>query len=528
MNPLFAEDFRNHLYYYFIIRFFFVFTVVFSFFLFPFIRENVDIFSFANKIFLISVFVIVVFNIVSFILNRSISPTYLTLFAYVQFSVEITFWLVVSYLSGGIESPYLYVIIINIIYAGILLREKGAIFSTLFAFILLLVQGISIKMSLLPLISTQLVELYNAKWETYFSRLFTYLLFFSFTGLVASRISKGFQQASKSLVESAHKNRELRRHFFAIFSNINMGVVILGNNFEKLYYNKYAQQFNPIIDDLVKVMLEDSMAKDKWAEQKIEDLWFSYTVMPYIESQKVVIFTDVTNIRKKEEELEHQERMAAIGRLTASIAHEIKNPLTSLVGSSELMFSGVSPDDSDSARLISIVKREGKRVKVLLDSLFKYTEELKYNMEKCSLKQLLNDVITLFSLTNKEVKIENNVEDATLFVDPDRLKEVFWNIVINSSEAMNGKGTLILHSKKKNKKIEIYFDDTGKGFVEKNLDRIFDPFFSTKKRGTGLGLAQVYRIITKFNGKVKALNTDNGARVVLELNLCPEGEEDGQ
>jgi two-component system, NtrC family, sensor histidine kinase PilS len=524
MNPLFTEDFRNHLYYYFIIRFFFIFTVVFSFFLFPFIRENTDIFSFANKVFLSASFIIVLFNIVSLIINGSVRAKYLKVFAYTQFSVEILFWVIVSYLSGGIESPYLYVIIINIVYAGILLKEQGAIFATLFAFLLLLSQGIVIKLSLLPLISTELVELYTAKWETYFSRLFTYLLFFSFTGFVASRISKGFQQASRNLLESTHKNRELRRHFFAIFSNINMGVIILGEKFEKLYYNKYAEQFNPILDKITRKMIEDSSASGKWSEQKIADLWLSYTVMPYIEFQKVIIFSDVTSIRKKEAENEHQERMAAIGRLTASIAHEIKNPLTSLVGASELMFSEVNSDDNDQQQLVSIVKREGHRVKMLLDSLFKYTEELKYNFKECSLIEVLDDVITLFSMTNRDVLIEKNVEDIPLYTDPDRLKEVFWNIILNSSEAMSGKGNIRIYTKRKKENIEIYFEDEGGGFIEKNLDRIFDPFFSTKKRGTGLGLAQVYRIITKFGGRVSALNTEKGARVVVELVPYSGGE----
>ncbi|HDT11153.1 MAG TPA: GHKL domain-containing protein, partial [bacterium] len=259
--------------------------------------------------------------------------------------------------------------------------------------------------------------------------------------------------------------------------------------------------------------------------QKIGDLWFSYTVMPYIESQRVIIFSDVTNIRKREETMEHQERMAAIGRLTASIAHEIKNPLTSLVGASELIFSGVPSDEEDGAQLVSIVKREGKRVKMLLDSLFKYTEELKYNMTKCSLKEIHDDVITLFSLSNKNVEINRKYDDAELFVDPNRLKEVFWNIILNSSEAIEDEGEIVIHTKKSDKKIEIYFDDTGKGFIEKNLDRIFDPFFSTKKRGTGLGLAQVYRIVTKFGGKVTAMNTKKGARVVVELNIYLEDED---
>lgn len=526
MNSLYAEEFRNHLYYYFIIRFFFVFTVVFSFFLFPFVRENTDIFSFSNKVFLTSAFVIVLVNIISLLSNRSIQERHLPLFAYVQFSFEIIFWVIVSYLSGGIESPYLYVIIINIVYSGILLREKGAIFTTLFAFILLLLQGITVKMSVVPLISTELVELYASKWETYFSRLFTYLLFFSFTGFVASRISKGFQQANRDLFESAQRNRELRKHFFAIFSNINMGIIIL-NKKEIIYINKYAYQFSSILNTFVDIILADTYAKGRWSEKKIDDMWISFTVMPYVESQEVIIFSDVTNIRKREEELEYQERMAAIGRLTASIAHEIKNPLTSLIGASELMFSSipsidVPQSDSDENQLIAIVRREGKRVKTLLDSLFRYTEDLKPVMIRCNLKNIIEDVSALFKLGYPDIELSTEIADVFVYGDGDRLKEVFWNIFINSAESVEGSGRVKVMSRIHDDKVEITVDDTGPGFNEKDMDRIFDPFYSTKKRGTGLGLAQVYRIITKHGGTVRAQNTGTGARIIIELGVFRE------
>ncbi|MGI6395045.1 MAG: sensor histidine kinase [bacterium] len=526
MSPLYTEEFRNHLYYYFIIRFFFIFTVIFSFFLFPFIRENTDIFSFANKVFLVSSFVIILINIVSLIFNRSISENLLKPFAYFQFVLEIFFWVIVSYLSGGIESPYLYVIIINIVYSGILLRERGAIFTTLFAFILLLIQGITIKLSLVPLISTQLVELYASKWETYFSRLFTYLLFFSFTGFVASRISKGFQQANKDLFESAQRNRELREHFFAIFSNINMGIVLLDDE-KPIYVNKYASQFENMLDSLQKETISDVSAKGKWSEKKINGTWFSYTVMPYVESQSVIIFSDVTLIRKREEELEHSERMASIGRLTASIAHEIKNPLTSLIGASELIFasSGQPCEEKESStdsQLIEIIKREGSRVKTLLDSLFRYTEDLKYTMVPCSIKEIFDDVAILFKLGHTGITVDSSVEDVKILADIERVKETFWNILVNSSEAMLGEGVVTVYSKRTDKFIKIVFEDSGPGFIEKNIDKIFDPFFSTKKRGTGLGLAQVYRIVTRHGGEVKAENTMWGARVVVSFPLLED------
>ena len=412
MSLLSADEFRNHLSYYLIIRFFFIFTVIFSFFLFPFMRENTDVFSFANKFFIIISFAMLIFNIASLTVNRFVREKYLTLFAHLQFFVEISFWVLVSYVSGGISSPYLYVIIINIIYAGILMREKGAIITTLYAFILLFLQGVFVKFSILPLITSELVKIYSASWESYFSRLFTYLLFFSFTGFVASRITKSFRQANSSLIESTRRNKEMEKHFLAIFSQINIGIVIFDET-EKSYVNRYAEQFENILDKFLAEATKDASSNGAWSEKKIDGFWLSYTVMPYMENQKVVIFSDLTAIRKQEESFELQEKLATIGKLTATIAHEIKNPLTSLIGASELMFSEIqeSQPESETEELIEIVRREGTRVKTLLDSLFRYTEETSYTLMECVPSSILGDVVTLFRLGHPKVKISCRVDE---------------------------------------------------------------------------------------------------------------------
>lgn len=518
MSRLSADEFRNHLNYYLIIRFFFIFTVIFSFFLFPFISENTEVFSFSNKFFIIVSFAMLVFNIASMIICRYINEKRLTVFTYLQFVVEILFWVLVSYISGGISSPYLYVIIINIIYSGILMREKGAIITTLYAFFLLLLQGVCIKFDFLPLITSELVKTYSASWESYFSRLFTYLLFFSFTGFVASRITKSFRQANSSLVESSLRNEEMQKHLFAIFSQINIGIIIF-NETEKFYINRYASQFEEILDRFLAETAKDTLSNGAWSEKKIGDFWLSYTVMPYIEDQKVVIFSDLTETRKREESFELQQKLASIGKLTATIAHEIKNPLTSLIGASELMFSEIKEiqPESETGELIEIVRREGTRVKTLLDSLFRYTEETSYTIMECDPSSILTDVVTLFKVGHPKVKISCNVEEFSVLGDAEKLKQVFWNIMTNSAEEMNDEGQIDIFSEISDKSFKIYFDDTGPGFIEKNIDKIFDPFFSTKKRGTGLGLALVYRIVTKHGGSIKAMNTEKGARIIIDF-----------
>jgi two-component system sensor histidine kinase HydH len=143
-------------------------------------------------------------------------------------------------------------------------------------------------------------------------------------------------------------------------------------------------------------------------------------------------------------------------------------------------------------------------------------------MNNWSVLEILSDVEKLFKIGNPGIELNIDVKDARIYVDYDRMKEVIWNILVNSAEAMGGTGKINISSTVSDNRIRLIFDDNGPGFEEKNLDKIFDPFFSTKKRGTGLGLAQVYRVINKFKGSVKALNTENGARIKVSLEINEE------
>ena len=185
------------------------------------------------------------------------------------------------------------------------------------------------------------------------------------------------------------------------------------------------------------------------------------------------------------------------------------------------MFSEIkeSQPESETEELIEIVRREGTRVKTLLDSLFRYTEETSYTIMECNPASILSDVVTLFKVGHPKIRISCKVDDFPVLGDAEKLKQVFWNIMTNSAEEMNDAGEIDIFSELTEDSFKIYFDDTGPGFIEKNLDKIFDPFFSTKKRGTGLGLALVYRIVTKHGGKIKAMNTEKGARIIIDFGI---------
>lgn len=499
MNAVFALEFRKNLYSFFIIRFFFLFALILVFLVLPIIKEEHSwLFSPSNKLLLITIFIFIILNAASIMINRWLADSVLTVFAYAEFFFEILFWAAVSYLTGGIQSPFLYATIIIIIYSGIILEEKGAFFTTILAFSLLALQGINDEKSS--------------------SKLFIYLVFFSLTGAIASRISKRFQRINRELAQRDHMNEELKKQFFSIFSNINMGIIIVLDS-KIIYVNNYAEQFSSKLQQTIDTFLADVKIYRNWVEIRIEEKYFNYMVMPYLEGQTVVLFTDITEMKLKEEDIQRKEKMAAVGHLTASIAHEIKNPLTSLIGASELIFSSFQSPDDDSLQLITIIRREGTRVKKLLDNLFNYTEERKLVFSPVRIKGIIDDMVKIFRATYPDIDFDHRVEDITILGDPDRLKEVFWNVLINSVEAMSEKGRIELYSMRERGRLNIYLRDEGGGIPDGNLEKIFNPFFSTKRRGTGLGLALVYKVIKMHSGDIKVRNYGKGAEFCLSFPL---------
>ncbi len=429
---------------------------------------------------------------------------------------EIIFWIIISYVSGGINSPYLYIIVITIIYSGFILQKKGALFTAFFAIIILFLEALLLKLSYLPLISQDLVEFYLSSWKSVFMTLSSYLFFFMLTGFASSRIAKSFHRVNKDLEESERASKEMRKHFLNIFANIPIGILAVKDD-KILYTNNYCEQFQDSIQKITRVFLNEIQIYKKWQEKRLDGKIFNFTIMPYIENQKVILFSDITEIKQREEDILKKDKMAAIGNLTASIAHEIKNPLTSLIGATEIMFSSFQSVDEDSQKLMEIISREGNRVKRLLDNLFNYTEQKNLNISKIKLKELILEIIKIFETNYPEVSFHINI-DAPLFDgDSDRLREIFWNLFINSVEAMKSKGRIDVSTRFDNKNIYIFIQDEGGGIPEELIEKVFNPFFSTKKRGTGLGLAVVYKVIKAHRGTIAVSNTISGAEFRISL-----------
>ena len=223
-----------------------------------------------------------------------------------------------------------------------------------------------------------------------------------------------------------------------------------------------------------------------------------------------------------EENLRLSEKQAAIGKMVAGIAHEIRNPLASVSGSVEMLKQNTHLEPEE-RRLIDIVTREVNRLNNLISELLEYTRPVKKSDDVYQLEELVQE--TLLELQHHkaygvDIKLEKNIPFSSIPMRGNRskLKQVFWNLFINACQAMGGRGTLSVTVGEAHDRAEIRVRDTGEGIPAENLGKIFDAFFSTKDEGTGLGLAVVQKIIESHGGIIRVdsqLGQGTEFRVIL-------------
>jgi len=263
----------------------------------------------------------------------------------------------------------------------------------------------------------------------------------------------------------------------------------------------------------------------------------------------VVIFQDVTDVVAMEANLRQSERLAAIGELSASIAHEIRNPLAAISGSIEMLQGerAGQQDSDDSARLMNIALREVDRLDHLISDFLRYARPGPLNPETVQLREVITDVLEMFDASRPDaIEIDLAVgDDLSVFADSGQLRQVLWNLILNAAEAMPDGGRLRVSARRlsgrdsqegssgsrrgqegeegKARWLEIAIADDGSGIPQGKLDRIFDPFFTTKRNGSGLGLATVHRIVESHGGVIRVESKlDVGTTVRIRLSLTGE------
>jgi two-component system sensor histidine kinase HydH len=237
---------------------------------------------------------------------------------------------------------------------------------------------------------------------------------------------------------------------------------------------------------------------------------------------QVLILRDLREIRHLQDEIRRQEKLAAMGGLAAGVAHEVRNPLSSIKALATF-FSGQFDEGSDGKEAAGVMVQEVDRLNRVITELLDFARPSDLKREPSDIGELISRSIKLIQqdVTNKniDIKIDTAADLCTAWIDPDRLAQCLLNLYLNAVQAMDSGGTLTVRCSSSNAEhVRIVVSDTGRGIAPGDLNKIFDPYFTTKKKGTGLGLAIVYKIIEAHGGHIDVKSTlDQGTAFTISI-----------
>ena len=442
--------------------------------------------------------------------------------------------------TGGWDSSLNFLYPLIIIVAGILLPRVWAHLVAALAFIL---YGTVLELNYYGLVKSYCTTHPELKTlqAIIFVNLFAYVAIAYLAGLLTTKLRQARVQLSNA--SGALENLQILHE--NIIQSISSGLITTGLDGRITLVNSAAQKLlectpDQLLGKPVNNFFLDSLPNAESQQTHAEVRFDTATVFRKTVRVRVAALNvpdrgplgyvyaldDLTEIRRLEREVRRQDRLAAVGRLAAAIAHEIRNPLTSIAGSVS-MLSGIPEMNAEHRQLLDIVTRESQRLNGIITDFLAYSRGKQYRFEKTDLVPLLEDTLTLMrhrmTAENTGILIESrfDVREAWTLADGDKIKQVFWNFGENAVRAMRNGGTLKVAIEPLKDDWQVSFADTGTGMTPQQTEKIFEPFQSNFEGGTGLGLAVVYQIVQAHEGKVWARSKpEQGTTFVLRLRRC--------
>ncbi|HET7711572.1 MAG TPA: ATP-binding protein, partial [Thermoanaerobaculia bacterium] len=239
-----------------------------------------------------------------------------------------------------------------------------------------------------------------------------------------------------------------------------------------------------------------------------------------------LIFQDLTEVKKLEAELRLKDRMAAVGELSAGIAHEIRNPLAAIAGSVQVLKNSRSLTPQEQ-RLMSIVLKESERLNKSIADFLRFVRPQERNPLEFDIAASLAETLDLLSNSSEltsdhHIRREIDPPSFPMVGDADQIRQVFWNLARNAVQAMPRGGTLFVRTEAGESTYRIIFADSGRGMSEADVRRLFQPFRTNFPSGTGLGMAISYRIVQEHGGKIDVVSAEGeGTTITVSLPVRP-------
>lgn len=475
-----------------------------------------------------------------------------------QFAAEVSIELGVIYATGNVNSPFSALLVLTIVSAALAYRLFGTLIvaglvSLGYAFVIWL--GLSDPMN--PDFSLRALNTVFSTNQTAFYAIILHVLIFYLTAFMSGYLAERLRSQDEQLADASRALRRARLETDDILRNLNSGLLTVDSAGYIVYFNHAAERILGYAEEQVRGMRFDETFAERMPalsgclsqalnsgitlprreltilkpDGETIPLGLSTSVLTEEAGELrgvIAIFSDLTEAKELEEKVRANDRLAAIGELSASIAHEIRNPLAAISGSVEVLQNELRLTD-ENGRLMELILKESARLNVILNDFLSYARIGRPAYNKVEVLHVVSEVRELLKLnervpTNVKLLVETDTDAAVLYAvgDEGLLKQLLMNLAMNAVEAFDGEpGQVVFRviGGSQREAITLQVVDNGPGIPQSVMSRLYEPFFSTKKHGTGLGLAIVHRICDAMNlGLTVDSSPEKGTAFALTLH----------
>jgi two-component system sensor histidine kinase PilS (NtrC family) len=433
-------------------------------------------------------------------------------------------------LTGGVESIFVFLYSLSVLNAAIVLERRGA----------LVLAGVAAVMYGAVFVGDAVVTgvVHLGQLPSLGTNVGSFFLVAALGGYLTGQLST----TSEQLKDARAELRQLERLNAAMLASLPSGVVGVDEHGAVVFVNQAGIDILGA-PDLVgaelaarypELTVRGSHAQGARFEETIATATRGTRVIggnhaPLVGAEgsgRVIVFQDLTELRRLQEDVARAEQLAALGRVAAGLAHEVRNPLAAMIGCLHLLRADDARLEPDNRRMLDIVWREAERLSGLVQDFLRYARPAPPRAAVVPIRLVLEEVAQTALLGLRSARVEVVVEpELTGWCDADQLRQVMWNLVVNADAAIAGagrSGVVAFRARREGAFVVIDVDDDGPGVPESARAQVFEPFFTTRPEGTGLGLATCQQLVRQNGGSLQVGEAPTGgARFTVRLPAAP-------
>jgi two-component system sensor histidine kinase PilS (NtrC family) len=467
--------------------------------------------------------------------------------AFIQFAGDLLLVTGLVYFFGGIGSPFSLFYLVVIMVAAVMLPRRDSLLVATAAYLLYAGLMTALVRHQLPVIRPVLSDA-EVAWRLPYN-LAVHLFGFYAVALLTSYLAENVRRAEAELEEQRDSLANFEVFHHDIVQSISTGLATTDLHGRITSLNRAGCEIldrteaetvglpiealglvdRPLWDELSRRAVAEGQTQRREVEVERggEKLPVGFSVTPLtgasgVANGSILLFQDLSQWRRLEEELRLKDRMAAVGELAAGLAHEVGNPLAAISGSVQLLSTAHATDEPQK-KLLEIILRESQRLDRTIKGFLRFARPRERSTEAFDVAALLAENTELLRNSPEagpkhRIELQLEPASATLVGDRDQISQIFWNLTQNALRAMPGGGRLTIRGELAGRVYRFAVEDTGQGMSEEQRARLFQPFRSFFDRGTGIGMAIVYRIVHEHGGRIEVdTKLGAGTRVRVEL-----------